>query len=305
MANIPKVTVLLATFNGVSFLHEQLTSLNGQQDVEVEVFVNDDGSTDGTLEILEAWKIKGLIVSISQSTGLGATRAFLTLLRSCEEKELVAFCDQDDFWEPRKLISQIQMMSGNYPQIVFSRRRYINAQNQEIGISRKLKRETSFMNALVENSAPGNTQLLNSEAVLLINRLSKINISHYDAWTYLLISAFGQCKCVHEPLVRYRIHSENTVGTRSFDVYKFLHAPDHYYNQALNFRNTIKSAKLNVKINEVEKFLKFMEEPRRFTRFIECFFTDFHRQSKLDNFLFKCIVVLRTPKRQSDLNLRN
>ncbi len=302
-ANIPKVTVLLATFNGMTFLQEQLTSLNEQEDVDVEVFVNDDGSTDGTLEILETWRAKGLIVSISQSRGLGATRAFLTLLQPCEKKEFVAFCDQDDIWEPRKLISQIQIMSGNYPQIVFSRRRYINVNSQEIGISRRMKRETSFMNALVENSAPGNTQVLNSEAVLLINRLSKFNISHYDAWTYLLISAFGQCKCVDEPLVRYRIHSENIVGIRKFNICKFLGATDHYYNQALNFRDAIKSAELNVKLNEVEAFLKFAEEPQLFRRFLQSFRADFHRQSKLDNVLLKCLVIFRPPKRQSNLNL--
>jgi glycosyltransferase involved in cell wall biosynthesis len=53
---IPKATVLLTTFNGARFLEDQLTSLFGQQGVEVEIKVNDDGSTDGTLEILDKWK---------------------------------------------------------------------------------------------------------------------------------------------------------------------------------------------------------------------------------------------------------
>jgi glycosyltransferase involved in cell wall biosynthesis len=264
--------------------------------------VNDDGSTDGTVEILEAWRVKGLIVSISQSRGLGATGAFLTLLQSCQKKEFVAFCDQDDVWEPRKLISQIQMMSGSYPQMVFSRRRYINAQSRDIGISPKIRRETSFGNALVENSAPGNTQLLNSEAIMLVTRLSKGHVSHYDSWIYLLISAFGECKYLDEPLVRYRIHSENSVGLRKLDVYKILHASDHYYNQALKFRNMIASAMLDENLSEVENFLKFVEEPKIFRRFVQCFHVDFHRQSKLDNLILKCLIIFRTPKQSPDLD---
>jgi glycosyltransferase involved in cell wall biosynthesis len=290
------VTVLLATYNGVRFLDEQLTSLNEQQDVRVEVLVNDDGSTDGTMQILEAWRAKGLIVGISQSKGIGATRAFLTLLQSCDEKEFVAFCDQDDVWEPRKLISQIQMLSGNHPQLVFSQRTYINWQNQNIGISPRIRRPISFRNALVESLAPGNTQLINNQAILVVNSLSNDNVYYYDSWVYLLINAFGECKYIDTPLIRYRIHSKNSVGLRKFNIHKILQTPDHYYNQALNFRNVVAAARLDIKKSEVAKFLKFVEQPKWHSRFVQSFFTNIYRQRKLDDFLFKCLVIIRAPK---------
>jgi glycosyltransferase involved in cell wall biosynthesis len=48
----PLVTVLLATYNGEKYLVEQLESLERQIGVSVSVVVNDDGSKDGTLDIL-------------------------------------------------------------------------------------------------------------------------------------------------------------------------------------------------------------------------------------------------------------
>lgn len=48
-----KILVLMATYNGEKFLQEQLDSLYGQEDVEVDILVRDDGSTDSTQKILE------------------------------------------------------------------------------------------------------------------------------------------------------------------------------------------------------------------------------------------------------------
>ena len=53
--------VLLASFNGERFLDTQLESLARQEDVNVRVWVNDDGSVDETLSILHKWQEKGLI----------------------------------------------------------------------------------------------------------------------------------------------------------------------------------------------------------------------------------------------------
>ena len=294
---IPKVTVLLATFNGVRFLEEQLTSLFGQQGVEIEIMVNDDGSTDGTMEILYKWKAKGFNISISQSRGLGPTRAFLTLLQSCDEKQFVAFCDQDDVWETGKLISQVQRISGDCPQMVFSRREYIDEHNQRIGISPRIRRSVSIKNALVENSAPGNTQVLNNQAVRSLNCLSFTNVQHYDSWIYLIISAIGECIYIDASLIRYRIHDKNSVGIRRFEVGRILRSPDHYYNQALNFKNAMTSAELEYKFAEIENFLNFVEEPQRSKRLLQSFCVEIYRQRRLDSLIMKCIVIIRAPKR--------
>ena len=53
-----KVAVLLSTYNGEKYLAEQLKSILNQQDVTVNLYVRDDGSTDNTLEILYEFAAK-------------------------------------------------------------------------------------------------------------------------------------------------------------------------------------------------------------------------------------------------------
>ena len=212
--NIPKVTVLLTTFNGVRFLDEQLTSLYYQQGVDIEVMVNDDGSTDGTIDILDYWRAKGLIVSISQSRGLGATRAFLMLLQSCDRKEFVAFCDQDDVWDKNKLVLQANSLDESTPMMSTCLRLYIDEFGEVIGKSKNLRKLPSFVNSCFENIAPGNTVLLNNPAIKVINSLQNPPVVHYDSWIYLLISTFGKVDLIPSYFVRYRIHLSNSVGLR-------------------------------------------------------------------------------------------
>ena len=52
------VSVVLATYNGEKYLQEQLESLLCQKGVQVKILVRDDGSTDGTIAILNEYKSK-------------------------------------------------------------------------------------------------------------------------------------------------------------------------------------------------------------------------------------------------------
>ena len=229
--DLPRVTVLLTTFNGVRFLEEQLTSLFDQQGVDIEVMVNDDGSNDGTMEILDKWKAKGLNISISQSSGLGPTRAFLTLLKSCDEKQFVAFCDQDDVWVSDKLSSQVNSLDQSIPMMSSCLRLYIDETGKVVGKSKNLRKPPSFVNSVFENIAPGNTVLLNNHAVKVINSLQNPQIVHYDSWIYLLISTFGEVVFIPSRLVKYRLHASNSVGLRKKSINASREALKNYLNQ--------------------------------------------------------------------------
>ena len=54
-----KVLVLMATYNGAQYLDEQIQSLIDQKNVELEILVRDDGSTDNTTNVLNKWKKQG------------------------------------------------------------------------------------------------------------------------------------------------------------------------------------------------------------------------------------------------------
>ncbi len=100
----PRIAVLLATYNGQQWIGEQLDSVFSQTDCNVDVFVNDDGSADQTLEAIAAHPAAARIAVSKRKCG-GAGQNFLFILSHTDlsSYDFVAFCDQDDIWEHNKL----------------------------------------------------------------------------------------------------------------------------------------------------------------------------------------------------------
>jgi glycosyltransferase involved in cell wall biosynthesis len=291
---VPKVTILLAVFNGEKYLNEQLTSLENQTGVAVSVIANDDGSTDSSIEILETWRKKGLIAEIYRTKNIGAANAFNFLLSTVKTGEFVAFCDQDDLWEHNKLEQMCGLIEqASYSSMVFCKRNYINDKGQPIGKPRDIRKIPSFENALVENLAPGNTVLLNHKAMELIQKYFYRNSGHFDSWVYLVVSAFGECIFLDSPLIKYRIHNNNTVGLRKKNFKVFCRALDFWERQALLFHESAHdSLSLDQQI-QLAKFLGLYSMKRNFASLIYLSKYQFHRQSKKDAIVIKGLFFLR------------
>jgi glycosyltransferase involved in cell wall biosynthesis len=285
------VDVLLATFNGEKFLEEQLQSLDQQEDVNVRVWANDDGSDDATLEILLKWQKLGLIIDITKTQRIGSTRAFLKLLSEHSDSEYVAFCDQDDVWDPIKLITQVGKLTSEMPIAVTSRRLYIDSFGSIIGKSRRLRKAPSFENAMVENIAPGNTILMNNRAIKLINKFPNPTIEHYDSWVYLLITAFGKVEFLNQPLIRYRIHENNLVGLRRYLLHRFIASTHSYLKQTKYFNDNAAEDIDRCKRYSLKDMVSIFEKKSKFQKSIQLFNFEVSRQRRLDGFGIKVILM--------------
>ncbi|MBI3784967.1 MAG: glycosyltransferase [Deltaproteobacteria bacterium] len=99
----PIISCIVPCFNSRAYVAEALDSIFAQTYRPIEVIVADDGSTDGTLEVLRRYPE---IAAVTQpDRGPAATRN-LGLRRAAGE--LVAFLDADDLWHPDKLTRQYQ-----------------------------------------------------------------------------------------------------------------------------------------------------------------------------------------------------
>lgn len=286
------VDVLLATFNGERYLEEQLHSLDQQEDVNVRVWANDDGSDDGTLAILLKWQKLGLINNITKTQRIGSTRAFLKLLSEHSDSEYVAFCDQDDIWDPIKLITQVGNLTEETPMVVASQRLYINSTGAIIGKSRMLRTSPCFENAMVENIAPGNTILMNSQAIKLTNSFPNPAIAHYDSWIYLLITAFGRVDFLHQPLTRYRIHSSNAVGLRKFSVSRIAESVSRFVDQAVYFHTISGPIEQFLPREKAELFIMARSETDIVKRLRIVKKIGLMRQSRIEGVIFKFFLLL-------------
>jgi glycosyltransferase involved in cell wall biosynthesis len=108
----PTVDILLATFNGARFLAELLESVEGQTHRDWRLIARDDGSTDRSLSIVEAFaeRHEERVRVLRDGRGrLGFCANFATLLEASDAPYFM-FCDQDDVWLPEKIAGLLRLM---------------------------------------------------------------------------------------------------------------------------------------------------------------------------------------------------
>src|SRR3954454_24545600 len=102
----PEVSVLIPTRNRCGRLMRTVASALAQEEVELEVVVVDDGSTDETAHRLESVSDPRLRV-LRNDRGLGQARARNKAIEAADG-EWVAFLDDDDLWAPQKTRVQLE-----------------------------------------------------------------------------------------------------------------------------------------------------------------------------------------------------
>jgi glycosyltransferase involved in cell wall biosynthesis len=209
--------VLLSTYNGEAYLAAQLDSLAAQKDVDVEVFVRDDGSTDGTLAILarhaDRWPA---LAAPMTGPNLGPARSFLALLAAAPgDFDYYAFCDQDDVWLPEKLgrASRRLAQEGGAPALYCARVLCVDAQLRPLG-ERWIGGDASFEHLLFENIAFGTTLVMNAPARSgIVAQTPGPGLIMHDWWCALWASAFGVIVRDDRATILYRQHGSNAVGS--------------------------------------------------------------------------------------------
>jgi glycosyltransferase involved in cell wall biosynthesis len=208
------VEVLLSTYNGEKHLAEQLDSIWRQSYSEVWLSVRDDGSSDGTLAVLDRLLSGRRATKLVMGAHRGAAQSFMSLLRGVSpEASYAAFCDQDDVWLPEKLeVAVTRLAQREGPAMYCSAVTLVTEDLAELKVHRRCVRGPSFENALVENVATGCTIVLNRPAVDLLSSQRPTKLVMHDAWCYLVVAACGEVVYDPAPHVLYRLHGGNTVG---------------------------------------------------------------------------------------------
>lgn len=121
-ANRALVSVCMATYNGGKYIREQVDSILNQEfkenpNVELELVVSDDGSTDDTLQILESYRDPRIKIFNHQNkkkykyfnANRLASDNFGNALMNAHGDYLF-FSDQDDIWMPSKLDKSLTIL---------------------------------------------------------------------------------------------------------------------------------------------------------------------------------------------------
>lgn len=228
---LPRVAVLLAIFNGVRYLNEQVDSILQQKDVDLEVFISVDSSSDGS----EIWADeKSLanqrihVLPHGKKFG-GAAPNFFRLFRevSFDAFDYVCLSDQDDIWLPNKLARAHQLLTKNSAH-AYSSNAIAFWENGKTAFIKKSQAQTKW-DYLFEAAGPGCTYFFTASLAkevqsLIINKAHEVaSIGLHDWFIY----AYARSKDYRwiidsQALIRYRQHSQNQVGMNS-GLKAFLH----------------------------------------------------------------------------------
>lgn len=217
----PKVAVLLAAYNGMQWIEEQLASILGQSAVDVTVHISIDPSTDGTEAWCAAYAAKHPEVLALPAAGSfgGASRNFFRLIRDVdfEGYDFVAFADQDDIWHTDKLQRATHVIEA----------RQVDAYSSNVtafwpdGKTHLLDKAQPQVewDFLFEAAGPGCTYVMSKsladslKASMLANWQQLQDVTLHDWYCYAFARSHSYRWYIDpEPSMDYRQHERNQVG---------------------------------------------------------------------------------------------
>lgn len=207
-----QVVILLSTYNGENFLREQLDSVLMQDDVDIRVLVRDDGSSDGTIKILEEYQ-KQVNLSWYSGENMRPAKSFMHLLCAAPDADFYAFCDQDDVWMPEKLGVAIEKIQGaNGPAMYCSDTLLVDSTLQAIRVGGIIA-DGTFAESLISNPATGCTMVFNKSLRDVAIRYIPAHLDMHDWWLYRICMAIGGYFYFDTtPHIKYRQHGNNVIG---------------------------------------------------------------------------------------------
>jgi glycosyltransferase involved in cell wall biosynthesis len=221
--DIPRICILMSTYNGEKFLAEQLQSIEDQTHKNWRLVISDDGSSDNTLAIAKQFQEKwgSDRLEIRQGPQQGFCQNFLSM--ACDSNiraDLYGFSDQDDVWLADKLARAVAYFNASnesqLPRAYGSRTQIVDEELNILGFSPEFTLPRSFRNALVQSISGGNTQVFNQVTKELLEQAGPQQVVSHDWWLYQIVKGAGGIFYYDpNPTLLYRQHSNAIVGANS------------------------------------------------------------------------------------------
>jgi len=204
----------MATFNGATFLSDQLESFCRQTRHPGELVVCDDHSTDATVSILQTFRRRApfpVTIYINESR-LGFSGNFDKVLSLCRG-DVVLLSDQDDVWLPEKVQELVRRFEvDSKVQLLIHDVEYCDEKNTPIGQTRLSRMEGLF--DPMEWHLNGMATAVRTDFLKLCLPVPDVPRVSHDYWLHACASAIGRKGIVPVVLGLYRRHADNLTGSR-------------------------------------------------------------------------------------------
>lgn len=220
----PTVAVLMATYNGLPWINDQIDTILNQDSIDITVYVSDDMSEDATYTyLLNRAEISSQLKILPQKERYGsAGKNFYRLIKDVNTADFdyIAYADQDDVWKSDKLIRHILIAQEHQADGVSSNvTAFWPNRKRKLIIKSQPQKKWDF---LFESAGPGCTFLMTPWLVSQVRaKLMDANcvareVTLHDWLTYAVCRAHGHKWVIDsKSSVQYRQHLTNVIGANS------------------------------------------------------------------------------------------
>ena len=220
-----KVLIMMATYNGEKYIRKQLDSIIDQTYTNWNLIIQDDGSTDETMSIIQSYVKKDDRIILKENTNSehGPYVNFYTLINYSQKLEgydLYMFCDQDDIWLPNKIEHFLKNpnLHGKKPYLVYADMKLIDENDKETAPSLNDLWKTDGKNRysiFFSTKVLGCNMIMNKSLFMLIPEIDineKTKILAHDGLVLRLCAVHGKYEFDKTALMCYRRHGGNVTA---------------------------------------------------------------------------------------------
>ena len=225
-----RVNILMSTYNGEKFVAEQIESIQKQTYTDWNLIIRDDGSKDGTCEIIENFINNDSRIKLIRAENVGVIKSFHELVINNNDADFYFFADQDDYWLPEKLtimLEEAKKHDNTIPVMYYTDLKVtdknLNVTSESMIRSQSDHANTSLVQELTENTVTGAASMINYELAKLWQTTNDI-IMH-DWYLAIVAAALGELVYIDQPTHLYRQHDSNVLGARTLAkrIRKWIH----------------------------------------------------------------------------------
>lgn len=222
MESLPLVSIVMPVYNTAPFLEEAVNSILNQTFKDFEFIIIDDGSTDGSLELLKTFRDERILL-LSNGINRGLVFTLHRGLKAAQGK-FIARMDGDDVAVPDRLKLQLEYLK-RHPEadLVASCVELMDEDGNQMGVwpddVKHVTPESIRSFLPVNNSLAHPTVLAKAEIMLSLGyRVAQRDAEDYDLWLRWASGGFSMHK-IPDPLVRHRIRKGSFTRLRQRNVY--------------------------------------------------------------------------------------
>lgn len=199
-------SICIATYNGEKYIKEQLTSILSQINIDDEIIISDDNSTDKTIDIILS--LNDNRIKILNANFHNFTQNFENAIIHAKG-EYIFLSDQDDVWLPNKYTTILNTLKSY--DLVCSDAIITNQQLEPIEQSffAYYKSGKGILKNIIKCSYCGACMAFNKKILHAIQPFPNTSIFGHDLWIGLITEITGKVCFLKTPLILYRRHNDS------------------------------------------------------------------------------------------------